>query len=226
MSDNNNQHENNTIENLNSHLTSAGERLANNKKAIYWAVGIVVVAAVFVASYFWIYRNPGLNNSWAAYNKVELTANGNDTIRAKEYAKVADKYGRFDAGNVARLAAAEAYYNIGKYQDAVKYLEKFSTSDAVLEAQARMLLGDCYVNTDKLDKALTSYNECIRKAEANPQVVPVALWKEANIYDAQKQYQKALDCYEQIKADYPQFALGDGMSVDAYIAREKARLGK
>lgn len=226
MSDNNNQHENNTIENLNSHLTSAGERLANNKKAIYWAVGIVVVAAVFVASYFWIYRNPGLNNSWAAYNKVELTANGNDTVRAKEYAKVADKYGRFDAGNVARLAAAEAYYNIGKYQDAVKYLEKFSTSDAVLEAQARMLLGDCYVNTDKLDKALTSYNECIRKAEANPQVVPVALWKEANIYDAQKQYQKALDCYEQIKADYPQFALGDGMSVDAYIAREKARLGK
>ncbi len=226
MSDNNNQHENNTIENLNSHLTSAGERLANNKKAIYWAVGIVVVAAVFVASYFWIYRNPGLNNSWAAYNKVELTANGNDTIRAKEYAKVADKYGRFDAGNVARLAAAEAYYNIGKYQDAVKYLEKFSTSDAVLEAQAKMLLGDCYVNTDKLDKALTSYNECIRKAEANPQVVPVALWKEANIYDAQKQYQKALDCYEQIKADYPQFALGDGMSVDAYIAREKARLGK
>ena len=226
MSDNNNQHENNTIENLNSHLTSAGERLANNKKAIYWAVGIVVVAAVFVASYFWIYRNPGLNNSWAAYNKVELTANGNDTIRAKEYAKVADKYGRFDAGNVARLAAAEAYYNIGKYQDAVKYMEKFSTSDAVLEAQAKMLLGDCYVNTDKLDKALTSYNECIRKAEANPQVVPVALWKEANIYDAQKQYQKALDCYEQIKADYPQFALGDGMSVDAYIAREKARLGK
>lgn len=226
MADNNNQQENNAIENINTHLTSAGERVANNKKIIYWCVGIVLVAAVFVGSYFWIYRNPGLNKSWADFNKVEQLAMGNDTIRAREYAKVADNYGRFDAGNVAALAAGEAYYNIGKYQEAVKYLDKFDTTDDVLAAQAKMLLGDSYVNLKKYDDALSAYHACVRTAAGNPQIVPVALWKEANVYDAQKNWQKALDCYVQIRDEFPRFQLGNGMQIEAYVAREEARLGK
>lgn len=226
MAENNNQQENNAIENLNSTLTSAGEKVANNKKIVYWSLGIVVAVAVFVGAYFWLYRNPGLNNSWEAYNKVELTALGNDTVRANEYAKVADQYGHFDAGKVAALAAAEAFYNVGKYNEAVKYLGKFSSDDDVLNAQAKMLLGDSYVNLNKLDDALGAFNACIRAAAGNPQIVPVALLKEANIYDAQKNWQKALDCYTQIKNEYPQFQLGNGMSIDAYIARENARMGK
>ena len=190
MSENNQNHEQNAIENLNDRLTTAGERVANNKKIIYWCLGIVAVCAVFAGSYFWIYRNPGLNNSWAAYNKVEQLAMGNDTVRAREYVKVADKYAQ------------------------------------VLEAQAKMLLGDSYVNVKKYDDALSAYNSCIRTAKANPQIVPIALWKSANVYDEQKQYAKALDCYKQIREEYPQFQLGNGMSIDAYIAREETRLGK
>lgn len=226
MAENHNQQETNTIDDLNDRLTSAGQKVANNKKIIYWCLGIVAVAAVFAGSYFWIYRNPGLNNSWAAFNNVEQTAMGNDTVRAREYAKVADKYGSFDAGNVAALAAAESFYNIGKYQDAVKYLDKFSTSDDVMDAQAKMLLGDCYVNLKKYDDALSTYNSCVRKAAGNPQIVPVALYKEGNVYDEQKNWQKALDCYTQIKTEFPTFQFGNGMSIDAYIAREQARLGK
>lgn len=226
MAENHNSQENNAIENINSHLTEAGQKVASNKKAIYWGVGIIAVVAVFVGSYFWIYRNPGLNKSWAAYNQVELTANGNDTVRAKEFAKVADKYGRFDAGNVAALAAGEAYYNIGKYEEAAKYVSKFSTSDPVMKAQSTLLLGDCYVNLKKYDDAVSAYNKAIREAEGNPQIVPVALFKQANVYDAQKNYQKALDCFKQIKSEFPEFQFGNGLQVDALIAREEARLGK
>lgn len=226
MAEKNNGQDLNTIDDINNRLTNAGQKVADNKKIIYWALGIIVVIAVFIGSYFWIYRNPGLNNSWAAYNQVELTANGNDTIRAREYAKVADKYSHFDAGNVAALAAAEAYYNIGKYQEAVKYLDKFDTSDDVLLAQAKMLLGDSYVNLKKYDEAISAYNTCIRKAGGNPQIVPVALYKEANVYDEQKKYQNALDCYTRIQTEFPTFQFGNGMSVEAYIAREQARLGK
>ena len=42
--DKNPQEEENRIESLNSHLTSAGEKLADNKKIIYWAVGAVAVS--------------------------------------------------------------------------------------------------------------------------------------------------------------------------------------
>ena len=72
--DKNPQEEANGIENLNSHLTSAGEKLANNKKIIYWAVGIIVLIGAFLAAYFFIYRNPKLNKSYEAYNQVELDA--------------------------------------------------------------------------------------------------------------------------------------------------------
>lgn len=226
MADTNTPQEQNAIENINDSLVSAGERIANNKKVIYVTLCAVAAFALLIGSYFWFYRNPALNNSWEAYNKVEQTALGNDTVRAREYAKVADNYGSFDAGKVAALAAAESFYNIGKYQDAVKYLEKFKSSDAVLEAQSRMLLGDSFVNLDKYNDAISAYNACIRSAEGNPQIAPVALWKLANVYDAQKNWQKALDCYTQIKNEFPQFQLGNGMSVDAYIARENARLGK
>ena len=64
----------------------------------------------------------------------------------------------------------------------------------------------------------------MKAADGNPQIAPGILMKEANIYEAQKKYAQALEVYEQIKKDYPEFHYGMGM--DAYIARAKARLGK
>lgn len=218
--------EQNAVENLNSHLTRAGERVANNKKIIYWSIGVVLAVACFIMSYLFIYRNPRLQKSGEAFSKVEMTAMGNDSIAAAEYKKVADQYGNTDAGNLAALSAAESYYNLGRYQDAINYLDKFDTDEKVLAASAEVLKGDCYVNLKKYDNALDAFQGAIRKADGNPQIVPRVLLKEANIYDLQKKYDKALTCYETIQKDYPEFAPGNGVDMDAYIEREKARLGK
>lgn len=221
-----NEQDQNAIDNLNSHLTQVGEKVANNKKIIYWVVGIIVVIAACCAAYIWLYKAPQTKNSQAALDQVEAKAMGNDSIAAAEYAKVADKFGSTDAGNLAALQAAVSYYHLGKYTEAVKYLDKFSSKDDLLAAQAKVLLGDSYVNLKKYDDALSAYNAALRLESGNEQVAPVVLWKEANIYDAQKKYDKALDCYKQIKDNYPTFSFGNGISIDAYIAREEARLGK
>lgn len=218
--------EQNAVENLNSHLTRAGERVANNKKIIYWSIGVVLAVACFIMSYLFIYRNPRLEKSGEAFSKVEMAAMGNDSIAAAEYRKVADQYGNTDAGNLAALSAAESYYNLGRYQDAINYLDRFNTDEKVLAASAEVLKGDCYVNLKKYDKALDAFQGAIRKADGNPQIVPRVLLKEANIYDLQKKYDKALTCYETIQKDYPEFSPGNGVDMDAYIEREKARLGK
>ncbi|MCM1376843.1 MAG: tetratricopeptide repeat protein [Clostridium sp.] len=219
------------IENLNSTLTSAGEKVAANKKIIWWGIGIVAVVAAFIMSYLFIYRNPRLNNSWEAYNKVQLqTMRGelNDSTAAVQYQKVADEYSGTNAGACAALAAAESFYDLGKYDQAIKYLDKFDVSEPVIMAQSRLLLGDCYVNkgAGSYSKAIEAYQEAISKADGNPQIVPIALIKEANVYDAQKKYDKALECYTTIKNSYPEFQFGNGMNVDAYIERENSRLGK
>ncbi|MDE5807691.1 MAG: tetratricopeptide repeat protein [Muribaculaceae bacterium] len=221
----NNENEQNAIDKLNSNLSSASEKIANNKKIIYWVLGVIVVVGGFVLSYFFIYRNPHLKGAAEAYNQVEITAVGNDSIAAAEYKKVADKYTHTPSGQLAALEAAESYYDQGKYKEAIECLDKANVGEKVLRANAIILKGDCYVNLKQYDKALDAFKEAVSKGDKNEQIVPRALLKCANIYDEQKKYAQALECYEQIQNEYPMFKLGNA-SIEAYIAREKARLGK
>lgn len=220
------QQEENVVEVIDTNLKTASQKIADNKKSIYIVVALIAVVAAAVAAYIFLYRNPRVNAAAEAYNQVEISAMGNDSIAADAYRKVADKYSHTDAGNLAALSAAESYYNSGNYKKAVEYLDEFSCSEPVLAANAMVLKGDCFVNLKKYDDALSAYKKALSKGDENPQIAPRVLLKMANIYDAQKKYDEALECYEEIKDEFPQFALGNGLGIDAYIEREKARLGK
>ena len=225
MANNHEAEEANAIEKINDNLSSATEKIANNKKVIYWTIGGILVIAAFIVSYLYIYLNPRLNRSFEAYNQVEILAQGNDSTAAAEYAKVADKFGGNEAGQLAALNAAEHYYTLGKYKEALNYLDKFRTLEPILAANALVLKGDCQVNLKQYGQAIDSYKKAVKKAKGNGQIVPRVLLKEANVYDAQKKYDLALECYQTIKKDYPDFTPGNG-SIDAYIGREQGRLGK
>ncbi|MBD5358013.1 MAG: tetratricopeptide repeat protein [Bacteroides sp.] len=225
-SQNQQQQDETAIDKMNSQLTAAGDKIANNKKIIFWGVGVIAVVAVFVLSYLFIYRNPHLQGAYEAYNKVETEVMGNDSLAAVKYMEVANQYKHDKAGKLAALSAGQALYNEGKYAEAADYLKRFSSDDDVLEANTLVLVGDCYVNLKKYDEALDYFQKAVRKANSNPQIVPRVLLKEANVYDEQKKYDKALECYTQIKDGYPDFKFGNGLSIDAYIARENARLAK
>ena len=88
----NEQQEDSTIEKLNSNLTSASEKIANNSKVIYIVIAAVAVVAALILSYIFFFRNPKVNRAFEAYNQVEISAAGNDSVAAVEYKKVADKY--------------------------------------------------------------------------------------------------------------------------------------
>ena len=221
-----NQQEQNAIDNLDMSLNSVSERVAKNKKVLYWTLGLLIAIGACWCAWLWFYQTPRVNNSVSAYDQAMNAAMGGDSIAAVEFAKVADKYSGTDAGNLAAMQAAQAYYRLGKYQETVKYLDKFSTREDILNAQSYVLLGDAYVNLKKYDDALNAFQAAVKKAAGNEQIVPMVLWKEANVYDAQKKYQEALNCFEQIKAAFPNYTFGNGLTPDAYIAREKARLGK
>ena len=220
------QPEQNAIDTLNDQLTNVSERVAKNKKVLTWTLVFVILIGLCWCGWLWFYQTPRTNNSVKAYDEAMTKAMAGDSVAAIEFAKVADKFSGTDAGNVAAMQAAQAYYRTGKYQEVVKYLKKFSTKDDVMGAQADVLLGDAYVNLKKYDDAISSFQNAVKKASGNEQIVPMVLWKEANVYDAQKKYAEALNCYEQIKSAFPNFTFGNGLTPDAYIAREKARLGK
>lgn len=211
------------LENINDRLTNLGKSVETNKKAMGIALAGILLVAAATFAYLYLYSIPRNNKAMEAYNKVELTAS-NDSAAAAQYKKVADEYGSTKAGKLAALSAAETLYETGKYADAAKYLKEFDSSDEVVNANAQILLGDCYVNLNKLDDAIKAFKDAVSDGEGNPQIAPRALLKLAVVYDAQKKYGDALKCYESIKKDYPEFSLGNGMSVDSYIEREKARM--
>ena len=212
------------LEAINGRLTDLGRRIETNKKAMGIAMGAILVVACLTFAWLYLYKIPTNNKAMEAYNKVELSALGNDSVSSAQYKKVADEYGSTDAGKLAALSAAQSFYNSGKYEEAAKYLNKFSSGDKVLEANSKVLLGDCYVNLKKYDDAISAFKTAVKKADGNPQIAPRALLKMAVVYDEQKKFSDALNCYETIKKEYPQFSLGNGLSIDTYIEREKARI--
>lgn len=227
MASNDNQQEkHNAVENLNEHLTREAGKIQENKKVILWIVGAIVVVLVFAGSYIFFFRNPRIEKSWEDYSKayVEGMQAQSDSVLNLNLRKVADKYNGSDGGAMAAIQLGESLYAQKKYQEAVRYLEKADIDEPVLEASVDRLIGDCYVNLKQIDKAISAFDKAISCADGNPAIVPGIMMKKANIYESQKKYQSALDIYEQIKADYPEFSYGMGM--DAYIARAKARLGK
>lgn len=225
MASKKNNHEDElAIDKMHSHLTSAGSKVAANKKGIIIVLAIIGVVAAFTLSYLFIYKNPHVTRAFEDLNYVE-TAAPNDSVAAEMYKTVADKYNGEPAGKLGALYAGEILYDRGEYEEAAQYLKKFSSDDSILEANALVLTGDCYVNLNNYEEALNYYQKAIRKANGNSQIVPRVLLKEANIYDAQGNFQKALECYTVIQQNYPRFQLGNGMEIEAYIARENARLG-
>lgn len=212
------------IEVINNRLTDLGRNIETNKKAMGIAMGAILVVACLTFAWLYLYKVPTNNKAMEAYNKVELSTFGADSLSAVQYKKIAEEYGSTAAGKLASLSAAQSLYELGKYGEAAQCLKKFSSKDKVLDANAQILLGDCYVNLKKYDDALSAFKHAVDKGKGNPQIAPRALLKQAVIYDEQKKYGDALKCYETIKEDYPQFALGNGLSIDSYIEREKARL--
>lgn len=65
----NEQQEDSTIEKLNSNLTSASEKIANNSKVIYIVIAAVAVVAALILSYIFFFRNPKVNRAFEAYNR-------------------------------------------------------------------------------------------------------------------------------------------------------------
>lgn len=214
------------VERLNETLTATGAKIAENKKSFLWIIGGIIAAGILVAAYFYFFHTPGVEKAFNEYGKVEIAPNSNDTTLAEGYKKVADKYSGSDAGRLAALEAAQHYYEIGKYQEAITYIDKFKTSDEVLDANVMILKGDCYVNMKKYNEAISSFQAAATKAKGNSEIEPRALFKIATVYEmGQQKYAQAIEIYQQIEKEYPEFNI-NGMPMQAFIERDQARLGR
>jgi tetratricopeptide (TPR) repeat protein len=150
------------------------------------------------------------------YEKA-LNGDGQEVLGLVEVAK---KYGSTKSGNLAKLYAGLAYYNLGKMEDAEKCLEDFDAKgDELISPAAIGALGNVYAELGKNDKAVETLKKAAKKAD-NSVLSPVFLVQAGEILEAEGKMAEALELYEEVKAHYR--GSMQGQEIDKYIERAKA----
>ena len=84
----------------------------------------------------------------------------------KGFLKVADEFSGTAAGNLANAYAGICYAQLGKYEDAVKYQDKFSAKDQLVSPAILGTIGNCYAEMGQLDKAAGTLLKAADKADS------------------------------------------------------------
>ena len=190
------------------------------KKAILTAVAVIILVIAGVFLYISQISGPREEKASTALSKgqtyfnnemFEQAVNG-DGAGFVGFAKLADEYSGTKAGNLANLYAGLSYANLGKWAEAQKSLDAFSSKgDQMISPAAHAALGDAYAHLNQLDKAVD--------ADANSSLSPTFLIKAGEILESQGKKEEALKLYQDIKKKYVNSMLVQSAEIDKYIER-------
>jgi len=215
-----------TLEEVNDSLSTAAQRIEDNKKYINWALIAIAAIVVLAVGYIYGIRNPNLQKAKDQVGQADLELmQGNEDQALKDYEKVAAEFSNKPAER-AHLNAAILLYQKGEYEKAAKHLEDFSPAGNLIGPASQSLLGDCYVNLKKLDKALAAYDKAISLAGDNETYTPTFMIKKATILHEQKKYAEEAALYQTIKDKYIMYIQVSNFDVDKYLERANALAGK
>tara|TARA_R110002073_G_scaffold139232_2_gene289354 strand:+ start:130414 stop:131178 length:765 start_codon:yes stop_codon:yes gene_type:complete len=131
---------------------------------------------------------------------------------------IIDNYGGTNAGNLAKYMAGISYLKMNDYENAITYLNKFSTKDEIIGAQALGNIGDAFADIDQSEQAL-EYYEKAAKFESNGFTSPMYLLKAGNTAMDLKNYKKAESLFLTIKDKYA--SSDEAKDIMMYINRAK-----
>ena len=184
------------------------------------AAGIVVVAAIVFCWYKFAYQ-PALQEAQGQMAYAEENFRGGDYELALNgdgntlgFVQIIDEYGT-KAGKAVYFYEGVCELQLGNFESAIKYLEAYKGSDAILEARATACIGDAYVGLEDYGKAL-NYFEKAAKAADNMFAAGYLL-KAGAVAEKLGENAKALSFYQTIKDQYPQSM--EGYEIDKYIGR-------
>lgn len=122
------------------------------------------------------------------------------------FTKIADEYSSTDAGNLANLYAGLCYANLGKWAEAQKSLESFSSEDdQMISPAAEAALGDAYAHLNQLDKAVDAFKKAASMTDSkadegtNNSLSPIFIIKAGEILESQGKKDEALKLYQDAK---------------------------
>lgn len=148
--------------------------------------------------------------------EYELALNGDGNVLG--FAQIIDEYGA-RAGKSVYLYAGVCELQLGNFESAISYLEKYSGRDNILAGRAYSCIGDAYTGLENYEQAVVWFEKAARKSDnmfSAGYLLKAGVTCEELGDDA-----RALAFYQQIKDDYPQSM--EAYDIDKYISRIEAK---
>ncbi|MEN8139579.1 MAG: tetratricopeptide repeat protein [Bacteroidota bacterium] len=224
------KHQESTTEEVFKNLEETASRsekfIEENKNIIMGAVAAVIIVIGGYMSFQTYYMEPmneeATNELFNAkkyfeQDSLKLALNGDGQYMG--FLDIADDYSMTKSGNVANYYAGVSYLKLGEYENAIEYLDKFSSDDKMVGPVAKGAIGDAFVGLNQLEEALDYYQDAAN-ANDNEFTSPLFLFKAGKTAMAINKYGEAQDLFEKIKNEYPKSA--EAESIDKFIERAKA----
>ncbi len=220
---------------LDESASKSEEWVSKNQNYILGIIGVVAVAVLGYLAYVQFVQNPkeanaanemyypqqyfdqAVNSSTAKDSLYNLALKGADGKYG--FLDIIDEYSGTKAANLANYSVGMAYLNMQQYQEAIDYLEDFSSDDAILGALAKGGLGDAFMQLDQPGDALGYYEKAIAHS-ANAYTTPKFLYKAGVTALELKQNDKALGYFQKIKNDFSNS--DEARTIDAFIGMAKS----
>ena len=192
---------------VNETLSKSEEFINKNKNYLMLFFGIITIsiAAFSIFSYLKSNQNENAQNEMfqAVYyfEKDSLVQALNGDGNNYGFLEIIDEYSFSEAANLSRFYAGASYLKLGNYQNAINYLDQFSSSDLLVQARAYSLIGDAYVELEDYENAIY-YFEKASSENPNQFFTPSYLLKLALVYEEVSDLKSAIKSYETIISDF------------------------
>ncbi len=210
------------LENVEEAMSTTSVWIEEHSSMLTWIiVAIVAVVMGCLAINQYVIKPKALEASnenakavvYFAAGDWQKALNGDDA-ECIGFEAIADEYSHYQEGELAALYAGICHYQLGEYDEAAKYLKKFSADDMTIDPAARQLLGDAYVQMDELEKAATAFRSAANSE--NEIVAPMSLKKAGFVYLELGDKKEAKKVFETIRQKYP--TSSEASDIDKYIA--------
>jgi tetratricopeptide (TPR) repeat protein len=153
-------------------------------------------------------------------DSLKLALNGDGNYLG--FLNIIEDYSMTTAANLSNYYAGMIYLKKGDFNNAIKYLKKFSSDDEFVGPMATGAIGDAYMELKDTKKAIDYYLKASDQ-QKNDLTSPQFLLKAGWAMELSGDYSKAADAYKRIQKEFPKST--ESRDIEKYIARADA-LGK
>jgi tetratricopeptide (TPR) repeat protein len=204
--------------------------IETNQKVILIVVGLLIVLVLGFFGFRKYYLQPReteaqgqmfMAEKYFEMDSLAKALNGDGNYLG--FLDIMDQYSMTKSANLAKYYAGISYLKLGQFEKAIEYLEKFNGKDKVVGPMAKGGIGDAYLELNQPDKAIKYYLEAAEGTK-NDFTSPLFYLKVAQVYEIQKNFEKALEYYKLIKKEYPRSF--ESQEIDKSIAYAEGMIKK